>query len=139
MGNLSLCSQLGELFRPRFFHFLTLCRSCQRRDASGRGMGAGKGHTLRNMLRSRRIRLPANTVWYGTLFASFRSMSPHKPPNLTGSTPTHYRDYSPSDLSISRTRQKLPRPCSTRKRPSCKRYVPPSQRSGNGVSSLTEA
>lgn len=27
------------------------------------GMGAGKGHTLRDMLRSRRIRLPANTVW----------------------------------------------------------------------------
>ncbi|GAA5941737.1 exocyst subunit SEC8 [Sporobolomyces koalae] len=27
------------------------------------GMGAGKGHTLRNMLRTRRIRLPANTVW----------------------------------------------------------------------------
>ncbi|GAA6059800.1 hypothetical protein JCM10212_003695 [Sporobolomyces blumeae] len=27
------------------------------------GMGAGKGHTLRDMLRSRRIRLPSNTVW----------------------------------------------------------------------------
>ncbi|GAA6056042.1 hypothetical protein JCM3770_006996 [Rhodotorula araucariae] len=27
------------------------------------GMGAGKGHTLREMLKSRQIRLPANTVW----------------------------------------------------------------------------
>ncbi|GAA6007584.1 hypothetical protein JCM10207_006394 [Rhodosporidiobolus poonsookiae] len=27
------------------------------------GMGAGKGHTLREMLKTRRIQLPANTVW----------------------------------------------------------------------------
>ncbi|GAA5874655.1 hypothetical protein JCM1840_007439 [Sporobolomyces johnsonii] len=27
------------------------------------GMGAGKGHTLRDMLKTRRIRLPSNTVW----------------------------------------------------------------------------
>ncbi|GAA5866726.1 hypothetical protein JCM8547_002739 [Rhodosporidiobolus lusitaniae] len=27
------------------------------------GMGAGKGHTLRELLKTRRIRLPANTVW----------------------------------------------------------------------------
>ncbi|BGP15468.1 hypothetical protein JCM10213_001766 [Rhodosporidiobolus nylandii] len=27
------------------------------------GMGAGKGHTLRELLKTRRMRLPANTVW----------------------------------------------------------------------------
>ncbi|EGU12991.1 Glutaredoxin [Rhodotorula toruloides ATCC 204091] len=36
------------------------CRVSERREG---GMGAGKGHTLREMLKTGRIRLPANTVW----------------------------------------------------------------------------
>ncbi|CEQ43025.1 SPOSA6832_04892, partial [Sporobolomyces salmonicolor] len=33
-------------------------------DDDDSGMGAGKGHTLREMLKTRRIRLPRNTVWF---------------------------------------------------------------------------
>ncbi|GAA6035846.1 hypothetical protein JCM8097_005735 [Rhodosporidiobolus ruineniae] len=50
------------------------------------GMGAGKGHTLREMLKTRRIKLPANTVWIDP--DALSRLLPERPQYLTSDPST---------------------------------------------------
>lgn len=111
------------------------------------GMGAGKGHTLRAMLRSDTVRLPNNTVWCANLLHSFRgcfsgtgpTLTPTDTDKLAGSTRTRSRASCPNDLSTSKRMRQTRRPCCIRKRPCCKRSSRPSRGNRGGVSSSMAA